>query len=100
MAAKQEEMLARIKEDRKADREDFLARMDKMDAKMTKADKQEEMLTELNAKMDATIQSIRSEVQETIHNRVENVREELNKTTETSVECGPASLRGHKGCTK
>jgi hypothetical protein len=32
--------------------------------------------------MDTTIQSIRSEVQEIIHNRVENVREELNQKTE------------------
>jgi hypothetical protein len=54
----------------------ILARMDtdregKPTKKKTKAkaDKQEEMLTEINAKMDATIQSIRSEVQETIHNR-------------------------------
>jgi hypothetical protein len=84
--ADKEEMLARMKEDRKADQEkmtakqeDLLARMDKMDAKMAKADKQEEIMGEINTKMDATIQSIRSEVQETIHNRVEKVREELNK---------------------
>jgi anion-transporting ArsA/GET3 family ATPase len=32
--------------------------------------------------MDTTIQSIRSEVQETIHNGVEKVREELNQKTE------------------
>jgi hypothetical protein len=49
----------------KAKQEDLLARMD-----------------EINGKMDTTIQSIRSEVQETIHNRVENVREELDKKTE------------------
>jgi hypothetical protein len=84
MAAKQEEMLARIKEDRKADREDFLARMDKMDTKMAKADKQEEMLAKINAKMDETIQSIRSVVQETIHNRVEKVGAELNQKTEAN----------------
>jgi exonuclease VII large subunit len=87
--AVKEELLARMKEDRKAeqekmaaDREDLLARMDKMDDKMAKADKQEEMLAGINAKMDATIRSIRSEVQETIHNQVENVREELNQKTE------------------
>jgi uncharacterized metal-binding protein YceD (DUF177 family) len=70
---------ARFEENMAAKQEDFLPRMDKKDAKMAKADKQEGMLTEINAKMDATIQCIRSEVQETIHNRVENVREELNK---------------------
>jgi HD-GYP domain-containing protein (c-di-GMP phosphodiesterase class II) len=37
-------------------------------------------------KMEATIQSIRSEVQETIHNRVENVRAELNQKTEANTE--------------
>jgi hypothetical protein len=47
------DLLARMKEDRKADQEDFLERMDKMYAKMAKADKQEEMLTDINAKTKA-----------------------------------------------
>jgi hypothetical protein len=63
----------------KANEEDLLARMDSNQAKATK---QEEMLAELNAKMDATIQSIWSEIQETIHDQVENVRAELNQKTE------------------
>jgi hypothetical protein len=50
-----QEFLARMKEDRKADQEDLLARMDNMYAKMAKADKQEEMLTEINAKTKAIL---------------------------------------------
>jgi hypothetical protein len=93
MAADKEDFLARMKEDRKteqenmaAKQEDLLARMDKMDAKMAKADKQEEMLTEIKAKMDATIQSIRYVVQETNHQKVEYVGADINQKTEANTE--------------
>jgi hypothetical protein len=53
---------------------------------MAKADKQEEMLTEIKAKMDATIQSIRSVVQETKHKRVEYAGADINQKTEANTE--------------
>jgi hypothetical protein len=56
--ADQEKMTA----DRKANQEELLARMDKMDAKMANAAKQEEMLAELNAKMDANLAVIKSTI--------------------------------------
>jgi hypothetical protein len=67
-----------------ADKEDFLARMDKMNAKM--ADRQEQILAEINAKMDETIQSIRSEVQETSDNRKEWQRVYNQKTAMHSLK--------------
>jgi hypothetical protein len=82
------------REERKADQEnmaakqeDLLARMDEMNADANaKATKQEEILAEINAKMDATIQSIWSEFQETIHNRVKNVGAEHSQKTEANTE--------------
>jgi hypothetical protein len=56
------EDLTKMKEDREANQEELLARMDKMDAKMGKAAKQEDMLAELNAKMDANLTVIKSTI--------------------------------------
>jgi hypothetical protein len=72
LMAGQAEMFARLEEN--------------MDSNQVKATKQEEILAELNAKMDATIRSNQSKVQETIHNRVENIRAELNQKTEAVLE--------------
>jgi hypothetical protein len=88
----------KIEADRKTEQEkmaaDLLARMDAekeyrkaylelmVTGQENRAAKQEEMLAIINAKMDATIESIQSEVREAIHKRVENVREELIQKTE------------------
>jgi hypothetical protein len=79
MAAKQGDLLARM-DTEKEERKDYIELM--VTDQENRAAKQEEMLAGINAKMDATIESIRYEVKETIDNRVENVREELNQKTE------------------
>jgi hypothetical protein len=56
------DILGMMAADRKANQEELLARMDKMDAKISKAAKQEEMLAELNAKMDANLAVIKSTI--------------------------------------
>jgi hypothetical protein len=47
MAADKEALLTKMKEESRQAKEELLARMDKMYDKMAKADKQEEMLTEI-----------------------------------------------------
>jgi hypothetical protein len=63
--ANQEDMLSKMAADQEnmaANKEELLARMDKMDAIMAKAAKQEEMLAQLNAKMDANLAVIKSTI--------------------------------------
>jgi hypothetical protein len=77
-----EDLVTKMKEDRKADIEKMAAKQEDLLARMD----------EINAKMDATIQSIRSVVQETKHNRVENVGAEINQTMAAKTEKIPQGM--------
>jgi hypothetical protein len=78
--ANQEQMLAEIRADRKADQEkaDTDRKANREDLKSGQA----EIIAAIEEKMEATSHSIQSEVQETIQHQMENVMTEVNQKTE------------------